>query len=146
MYYDMEVHGLAHAPCADEESGTVVVGDLFDLNARSTMDAPLFRRGWTFQEGILSSRALCFGFGAARWFCPSAQNCNGGNIAGKKLQVTGIDPGFRRFAPLPHPIPDHIHYRIRPAHPGQWKTIVKSYGDRKLTYPSDALRAVSALA
>lgn len=144
--FDVEVYGRLRVRCARGREGTIIVGHALNMDQKFCVHSPLLKRGWVFQEGILSSRILCVGFGTMRWFCPTARLCDGGAFGSDATQMTGVDPGLRSFAPLSRPIRDAQGYRTRQAHPGQWEILIKSYRERQLSYPADALVAVSAVA
>lgn len=144
--HELQVYGRVRASCGRGQEGTIVVGQALNMDRKFVIGSPLFKRGWVFQESILSSRILCIGFGTMRWFCPTAQFSDGGAFADDIMRMSGIDPGFRFFSPLPRALPDSQGYQIRQAHPGQWKILIKSYRERQLSFHSDALVAVSAVA
>lgn len=137
--FDVEVYGRLRVRCARGREGTIIVGHALNMDQKFCVHSPLLKRGWVFQEGILSSRILCVGFGTMRWFCPTARLCDGGAFGSDATQMTGVDPGLRSFAPLSRPIRDAQGYRTRQAHPGQWEILIKSYRERQLSYPADAL-------
>ncbi|RSM15029.1 hypothetical protein CEP52_001063 [Fusarium oligoseptatum] len=86
---------------------------------KGPMEEPIDTRAWTFQEQALSERIIDYGSQRASYFC---------NSSGKK----------HRFGMLPSPS-DDLLYR-------EWAGTVEKYSARQLTFASDRLNAVAAVA
>ncbi|KAJ4317343.1 hypothetical protein N0V84_007400 [Fusarium piperis] len=83
------------------------------------VEEPINTRAWTFQEQALSERIIDYGSQRASYFC---------NSSGKK----------RRFGMLPSQTDDLLR--------GEWASTVEKYSARQLTFVSDRLNAVAAVA
>jgi hypothetical protein len=109
-------------------------------------DEPLDTRGWAMQERLLSRRVLEFGTRQTRFVC--------------KEDLTGHCDGWsphEEYGCARHdrPVP-RIKANIADATAvdilslkrllGDWRALVKSYTSRRLSFPSDRVLAISALA
>ncbi|EEU36980.1 uncharacterized protein NECHADRAFT_86631 [Fusarium vanettenii 77-13-4] len=86
---------------------------------KGPVDEPIDTRAWTFQEQALSERIIDYGSQRASYFC---------NSSGKK----------HRFGTLPSPTDDLLRV--------EWANTVAKYSARQLTFASDRLNAVAAVA
>ena len=111
-------------------------------NADYFVRMPLSTRGWALQEQILSRRNLYYGKRAIYWTCRSSHQSADGAIAGASW-IEGL---------LSDMIPELFTVSKKHKTPdertiySQWLGIVRSYSNRDLTYGSDKLPAISALA
>ncbi|KAK5654040.1 hypothetical protein OQA88_7718 [Cercophora sp. LCS_1] len=101
----------------------------------------VFSRGWTFQEGLLSTRILAYGDRELVYQCHQSRHRDGGIeyvTSGPLLVDEGsqifnhVDPGNRRLGGPPHPL--------------GWGRTVCTYMKRQLTVQDDKLPAISAIA
>ena len=119
--------------------GSVTIEKPVDVHA----DDPLQRRAWTLQEGLLSPRTLAFAERELLWHCQMARS----------RQVV---PSHLRYASATWPLPSTVfgvaaprvaRVNARPRYHAQvWRSIVRDYSGRRLTYPADRLPAVAGVA
>ncbi|KAK7703459.1 hypothetical protein SLS64_009129 [Diaporthe eres] len=95
-------------------------------------EAPLFQRGWTLQETLLSSRILLYGQRELIFLCLEAERCEGDVDSEVRRYQTLFDPGSNLFVHLDHP--------------DNWGYLVSSYSQRLLAVESDKLLGIAALA
>jgi hypothetical protein len=91
---------------------------------------PIERRTWTFQEKMLSPRKLVYSNTNLRWICESKTAYDGGGEAMLGAQVAF--PLFWKFD--------------RKFSPKVWRKNISEYSRRSISWPSDKLPAVAALA
>lgn len=106
---------------------------------------PICYRGWTFQEAMVSKRAVYFGREELRWECNTWQNCQCGQLAKKlplKCDLENFEYEWYRlwrvvnFCPVPS-VKDAFQV---------WATMVGFYTRRLLTKDRDRLIALAGLA
>ncbi|KPM35255.1 hypothetical protein AK830_g11323 [Neonectria ditissima] len=113
-------------------------------HARSSL--PLLKRGWVFQERLLSPRMLHFARGELMWECWESIHC-------------GCTQGIRQHLILPRGHPHRLESWIHSKRAIQnldtktplevanaWREIVNEYVALQLTYPKDTFPALSGLA
>ena len=103
---------------------------------------PLYTRGWTFQEGQLSTRTFAYGNRGMVYSCLESKHCDGGhqhparNRGSDEDAISGIfknlDPGGQLHGTATHPF--------------AWGDIVDAYTQRRLTFADDKLLAITAIA
>jgi hypothetical protein len=113
-----------------------------DANWPSTNHRPLMKRGWCFQERLLSRRFLCFGSHEVIWECLEEVACPCSMTVGPfNPRSPGIAARFKRCpatkAQIFSPSADHATL---------WRSLVTEYSLRKLTYAKDKLPALAGLA
>ncbi|KAF1827128.1 HET-domain-containing protein, partial [Dissoconium aciculare CBS 342.82] len=91
------------------------------------LDEPLYRRGWVFQERMLSPRLLHFGKDQVFWQCLSLSACETATEGLPSISLTGDE-------------------RVELQLDDVWKMAVKSYTCTNLTYSKDRLMALSGIA
>ena len=105
----------------------------------------LFRRGWVFQERLMSRRKLIFGKDQTYWECSDvvqseSKKPNQPRHEAWRTRITGT---FRAFS-------DPICKAVGVDHDGSpeflWETVVLQYSPCALTYEADRLPALSGLA
>ncbi|KAE9574129.1 hypothetical protein CGMCC3_g9907 [Colletotrichum fructicola] len=94
--------------------------------------APLFQRGWTLQETLLSTRVLVYGLRELTFLCLEGIRSE----CGSHLTVEEINWAF-------HP-GSKIHINME--HPQSWNYLIASYSERFLTVEGDKLLGIAALA
>jgi hypothetical protein len=110
------------------------------VDRQSTATLPLMKRGWCFQEQLLSRRYLCFGT-ELLWECLQEVACSCSIASGpfnprKPHEV----PKFKDCPPIKILSSASEDYRTI------WRDLVSAYSCRQLTYPSDKLPALAGLA
>lgn len=122
----------------DVELGEIdEVGSGFQASAWRT-------RGWTYEEGMFSSRMLVFTEQQAYWYCPSTGS--GGwreDIAGETTDIDKVDEiGLGTKVPGREPSHGDEHFDLQPRHNfGDFQRYANEYSRRDLTRPHDALNA-----
>jgi hypothetical protein len=104
---------------------------------------PIYTRGWTFQEGLLSTRVLAYGNRGMVYACLESQRCDGGyqqSIGG--LHSSDHDAIRAIFKHL-SPGSQHLG---SDKHPMAWGAIVSAYTQRQLSFADDKLLAITAIA
>ncbi|KAI1374256.1 HET-domain-containing protein [Hypoxylon crocopeplum] len=96
--------------------------------------APISRRGWTFQESMLSRRMVAFGESQAVWCCSVASTGCGG--------IFSADDDFLGVSGSNFTMAVVLRYSFEDA----WDMIVQEFMGRALSVESDKLLAISALA
>ncbi|KAF5511308.1 hypothetical protein CGCS363_v003517 [Colletotrichum siamense] len=94
--------------------------------------APLFQRGLTLQETLLSTRVLVYGLRELTFLCLEGLRSE----CGSHLTVEEVNWAF-------HP-GSKIHVNMN--HPQSWNYLIASYSERFLTVEGDKLLGIAALA
>jgi len=94
------------------------------------------RRGWTFQEDLLSARQVIFTGEQVWWRCPCATWC-------EASQLESIDSV--RFLLDGHSVVPRLRERYSDLATNKYAELVASYAQRTLSYPSDGLNAISGV-
>lgn len=95
-------------------------------------EAPLFQRGWTMQETLLSSRILLYGQRELIFLCLEGERCEGADLSDVRHYQTYFDPGSNLYVKLDHP--------------EGWGYLVSAYSQRLLAVEGDKLLGIAALA
>ena len=133
---DHEVEAIHHEPicinvaCPNGQPGHVNLGPR-GAEYRNAPD-PIHKRAWCFQERILSTRVLDFGYTQTRWTCLSGSYVDGGNAE----LAARTDPRIGRS----------LQTLTRERLLETWQDLVDSYTKRDLTFTGDKLLAISAIA
>jgi hypothetical protein len=91
---------------------------------------PLSKRGWAFQENVLSTRTIHYTDSELVWEC-----CT------ETVSEDGSTPGGNKHSVLAYNM-----LNLQP-NPGRlWQDMVKNYTRRELTYPSDRLPGIAGIA
>lgn len=127
-----------------------IVGFEWDSNFQLT-SLPLFKRGWVLQEEVFSRRALIFGDGELWWRCIYREGSERKPLCGLledeksfdefrsfRAWVLGMDEGLSQLDWLRR---DQSRGILR-----DWYQIIESYSTRELTFKSDLLPGIAALA
>ena len=114
----------------------------FRTNSCLSWESPIHERAWTYQERRLSSRTLDFSDKGVIMYCHTNKRCQGyGSLMGWSAFGDTEDAKLvvRTERRLYKPVSE---YQELP----EWHDIVAGYVDRKLSFSSDKLIALSALA
>ncbi|KAF9878799.1 hypothetical protein CkaCkLH20_03699 [Colletotrichum karsti] len=95
-------------------------------------DAPLFQRGWTMQETLLSTRVLLYGARELTFLCMQDEQSEGGVPPTVRQYQMLFDPGSNTYVGMDHP--------------ESWGYLVSAYSQRKLSLEDDKLLGIGALA
>lgn len=128
-----EPYELCFRRLAFHQSGGVMEG----------RDHPLFRRGWVFQERLLSPRILHFGGDELFYECNSAAWCECGLKRNRRLLKTEYAKLIKR---LNSASPRRLDYQHLDLAQHLWRSMVCNYADLLLSKPADRLTALSGLA
>lgn len=99
---------------------------------------PADTRAWCLQESLLSARLLIYGTTQLRWACREMQAIDGGP------EYIAYHPAVPMSEKPPRYVADI--YPVLKSADWSWARIVTEYSCRKLTYPSDKLNALAAVA
>ncbi|KAM5354641.1 hypothetical protein ACJ41O_001288 [Fusarium nematophilum] len=100
--------------------------------------APLFRRGWVFQERMLAARVIYFAEEQVFWECCDAHNCEA-FPAGIPFATTSKDQLLRLLAEDVNATAKHAVIR-------EWNHAVQGYSQCQFTRDSDKLPAFAGIA
>ncbi|KAL8903868.1 MAG: hypothetical protein Q9207_003639 [Kuettlingeria erythrocarpa] len=138
-----EDYSTLQFPCPNGAHGTILVRD---IPTHDVTREPLYKRGWTLQEQMLSSRVLVYDSWQVWWECleskksdqgnPESISSNGGWTIKLPIheQMGRIEQTFRAT----NHEPDFLWKR--------WAEVVETYTTRDLTMKSDKLPPLSGLA
>ena len=130
----------------------------------ATSGTPIYNRGWCFQEKQLASRCLVFCDDEVVWECRSCCKCecggeqehlSDGNAVNAQTSdfspVVAMRPYRKRLFPFAEHEPFQLDETLRyfadaEAAYSFWKTAVANYSSRALTFQTDRLPAISAIA
>lgn len=102
-------------------SGTI----LLDLKPAKVYTEPVDSRAWTLQESILACRQVRYESSGIKWFCPSSADATAGINLTQKIR--------------------NIQHRSVST-PEDWRVLLSTYCNRKLSHGRDRLLALSAIA
>ncbi|RYP05908.1 hypothetical protein DL765_009680 [Monosporascus sp. GIB2] len=99
--------------------------------------APLFTRGWCFQENILSPRILLFTKWEIMWECRQTIGCNCQEYTKTELfNVSHLKNRFSRMSQINN----------KSEITAVWRDLIDTYSLKRLTYDSDVLAALAGIA
>ncbi|EEU36992.1 uncharacterized protein NECHADRAFT_52222 [Fusarium vanettenii 77-13-4] len=134
--------GLYRTPKRAEVKGCTPNGNSYHLFAREVpshynSDFPLMKRGWVFQESLISPRTLYFGRQELLWQCRQVSTC----------QCTGLEDWDEPEDDCPDflKIPTRHDSELQAKIVSKWHQLIQVYGQTTLTYQSDKLAAVEGL-
>jgi hypothetical protein len=139
---------LVALPYTDTSGATelsVFVGKVPEPSSGFVSAAPLFQRGWVFQERLMSRRKLIFGHDQTYWDCNGVVLSESNNQSESYLERSRmqINAAFRVFsdpsckvAETSGPASAHM----------LWEDLVTDYSKCALTYQADRLPTLSGLA
>lgn len=137
------VPGVIAAPSAALRGGSHYVFDNSYWN-RHIFSGPLHRRGWVFQERLLSPRVIYFGKSQILWECFTELKCEGfprgipENHSVKNLTPLWDLQGRHQQRQLGDKMPTQL-LRL-------WNNLVREYSNCRLTKASDKLPAFAGIA
>lgn len=123
--------------------------------------SPVFTRAWTFQERLLSARAVHFTQDEASWECHTLMDCECGSLEHTWSDQPRLDNSLylnskamaeirnstKRLASFHGDfLPNGWISPERLLALNHWRLLVEEYSDRKLGYASDKLKAISGVA
>jgi hypothetical protein len=103
----------------------------------SSNDYPLMRRGWVFQERIVSRRVLHFSSVEVAWECMEDQDCECGSFRSCIGVEYDLTSPKERYRPI-----DRMDGWLMMV----WRKIVSEYSGTQLTYDKDIFPALSGVA
>ena len=113
----------------------------------ATKSTPVGQRAWCFQDRAMASRCLIFRDDEVVWECRSCCLCECGSTTRRPYRrpYRKMLPTFAEFAPfqLDGILP---YYADAEAAYSFWETAVNNYSGRALTFETDRLPAISAVA
>ena len=117
----------------------------------ATFRTPISKRAWCFQEQVLASRCLVFSHDEVVWDCRSCCQCEcGGNQEHFSVESSSsitMQPYRQMLLPFVEHEPGTLtQFADAEAAYSVWQTAVGSYSDRALTFKTDRLPAISAVA
>ena len=124
----------------------------FTRDGDATRDTPIAKRAWCFQEKLLASRCLVFCEDEVVWECRSCCLCEcGGKQEHFKDAWIWMLPYERKLLPLAEHEPLQLdgtlkYFADAEAAYSFWKKAVFDYSRRALTFKTDRLPAISAVA
>lgn len=104
------------------------------LDPDSDNNWPLMSRAWVLQEMLLSPRILRFNMHELSWECRGIVTCECSRTSHKSTTS------------LIHQLSSHDHSISDEEYLQEWRDIVSSFSGRDITYESDRLPAISAIA
>lgn len=129
--------------CGDGGEDNVGIVGLLKFSQTSFRD-PIVRRGWTFQETMLSRRLLVYGTLGVYWQCLERRvpdDVEEGAAAGR-LSSGWLWRTKQRLLGSARPASDSE----KDVSQREWEQIVEEYSTRALSFPRDKLPALSAVA
>ncbi|KAH7411709.1 heterokaryon incompatibility protein-domain-containing protein, partial [Phaeosphaeria sp. MPI-PUGE-AT-0046c] len=103
---------------------------------------PLMKRGWVFQERLLSSRYIHFGHNELIWECMEHITCECGCLRTREAS------GYEWLEPKNRLHPDSLQHLMRLPNrlTAAWRAAVVDYSRMILSYPEDIFPAISGIA
>jgi hypothetical protein len=140
--------GMVALPYADASGATelsVFVSKALPSFKSFMSSAALFRRGWVFQERLMSKRKLIFGKYETYWECDGIVQSESKIQSRDEFELWYLKENatFGVFSDPLHKT-DGVHGRTSPAY--LWQNVVEQYSRCALTYEADRLPALSGLA
>lgn len=149
---------LDHVTRVDGESSAHRIFADTDEPHVMSLEEPLTRRGWAFQERILSARIVHFTHQELIWECKTKRYCECGAID-EKSSKTGLMGSFMQTQDHNHgvvEVPEQIEYDMNQIQTtawslllspmDEWKRLIGMYTERKLTNPEDRAAAFAGIA
>jgi hypothetical protein len=115
-----------------------------ERKAGGVREMPCDRRGWIFQEQLLSPRVIYYGLDQLYWECCEATLRQDGRLDDDALYRFGNFPNLKVALGL-SAIPSST-YKVDSRFHSWWALLVEEYTRRSLTFASDKLPAISGVA
>lgn len=153
-------HGLTCKVSVTYPTGDKMMRSIVKNTKHNISEEPLTQRAWTLQETCLSRRIISFESGHLHWYCIEDTESNCTNFTCMQLFFS-FDPGFGHLEPHHGTfgrMAKSVKRRWTRRYPffrrhlptewqlSDWTWLVKYYSGRRLTYDSDKLLAISAVA
>lgn len=149
-YPDGSGNQAIHTRHADLYDGTsqapaAVLEVRSDFSDGDIFDSPIFERGWTFQEALLSPRVVMFFPHGQR----PALRCSTHTVQSDGGLVTAHPKALVNFRELEQAVEREkspwSDYGCQAAKAEEWVTIVKQYSQRSFTYEADKMPAIMGI-
>jgi len=145
----------ARLPSADRECEDITLryrcpdGHIGDINLceyhpYESNEDPINTRAWTLQERLLSPRVLDYGVRQLRWHCRSRRHFDGGFPDENLESGNRLSGSYLSAFTLPGKEVSAIN--VEKVILNDWAEFVDNYTQRLMSFPSDKLVALSALA
>ncbi|KAH7073827.1 heterokaryon incompatibility protein-domain-containing protein [Paraphoma chrysanthemicola] len=108
----------------------------------SAAELPLMKRGWVFQERLLSSRYLHFGPNELIWECMERLVCECGTLSFEAAYSSRWLGPKGRMNPVSLSVLKDVPNGVSDT----WQAAVADYSGMKLSYPEDIFPAISGIA
>ncbi|KAL8848827.1 MAG: hypothetical protein Q9221_006166 [Calogaya cf. arnoldii] len=109
-------------------------------------NTPLGKRGWIFQELVLSPRTIFYGPDGMSWACVQ-EEADEVHSMRQRMPYTKVATGHKStFAHFRSPATESFHSLNKPPGNELWSDLVSKYTDTVLSYESDKWLAISGLA
>lgn len=135
------VGGRTHSFCVREPWEH---GDIIEDSTTHNLTSPLNTRGWALQERLFSNRVLHFAAHEMIWECKASLNCECEGILQSSDWADGKEFPKASFETTKAIISSHMLQH--PDFATVWAWLVSAYSARRLSFESDRLPAISALA
>jgi len=137
-----EFHGRSSLPSTAPLRTRTKIVWMSAPRASSDSDEPLYSRGWTLQERLLSPRMLVYGLHELTWQCQSKSTISIGRTlyrrsTGCKRLPAGV---FVYKRPNRRELPSSTQSKQL------WKSIVEDYSRRQLSFREDRLPGIAGIA
>ncbi|KAI1137867.1 heterokaryon incompatibility protein-domain-containing protein [Hypoxylon sp. FL0543] len=127
------------------ESPDGTLGSVYVRYRSVVRDEPIHKRGWTFQEELLSRRVLCYGHNQLSWECREAYQSESNHVIREEEFYFGLPKPTRvpqRFnISRPNFQPDDSYHQLS----WTWANVVENFTQRQLTFSKDKLPALAGL-
>ncbi|OTA87007.1 hypothetical protein M434DRAFT_35537 [Hypoxylon sp. CO27-5] len=117
-----------------EFSYRLILDEIIDDEDNPSLDDPLEKRAWAFQEKYLARRYLAYRSEEMTWACREGQSCESSIFFAHKLLIDNIYNVYKLLNTESIPIHD------------SWRIVLEKFAARALTVPSDKFVAFSAIA
>lgn len=136
--------GVIRAPSRASSDGNYYIFDI-DYWNRQILNGPLHRRGWVFQERLLSPRIVYFSKSQVLWECFTELKCEGFPHGIPEFQsVKNLDPLWKMAEPPSQSSQRSVTMSTLALQ--LWSSLVREYSNCLLTNRDDKLPAFSGVA
>lgn len=117
-----------------------------EFHADALRKGPLGKRGWVFQELVLSPRTLYYGAGRILWDCIEKE-ADEVRAMEERMRYTQTAPGYKSaFSHFRSTGTELFSFSDQWLHDSLWRDVVEEYTKTRLTYQSDRWIAIRRLA